>query len=371
MTVALVTGAAGFMGSNLCVALARRGDVEVIGIDREDSADDLVRGLARADTVFHLAGVNRPERVEDHQTENVGFTQTVLGHLVSLDRRPLFVLASSTQAELDNPYGRSKLQAEEAVRAFGSATGSLTSVFRFPGVFGKWCRPNYNSVVATFCHNLARDLPITISDPDRDIELVYIDDVVHALSELVNGQPTREFGDYYPIDPRYRISLGELATTLRGFAKARETLRLPDLSDDLVRKLYSTYLSYLPPDSFSYSLEQRADPRGVLAEFLKSPQLGQVFVSRTRPGITRGNHYHDSKVEKFLVLDGSAKIQFRDIRGDEVLEYLVKGTDFSVVDIPPGYSHSIENVGTTEMIVLFWANEVFDQANPDAYHYGV
>jgi UDP-2-acetamido-2,6-beta-L-arabino-hexul-4-ose reductase len=345
--------------------------VEVIGIDREDSADDLIRGLARADAVFHLAGVNRPDREEDHHRENVGFTQTVLDHLASLDRKPLFVLASSTQAELDNPYGRSKLAAEAAVRAFGSEAGSPTCVFRFPGVFGKWCRPNYNSVVATFCHNLARDLPISISDPECDIELVYIDDVVHTLSELLNGQPATEFGDNYSMDPRYRISLGELAATLHGFAKGRKTLHLPDLSNDLVRKLYSTYLSYLPPDSFSYSLEQRADPRGVLAEFLKSPQLGQVFVSRTEPGVTRGNHYHDSKVEKFLVLDGSAKIQFRDIRGDEVLEYQVKGTDFCVVDIPPGYSHSIENVGTTEMIVLFWANEVFDQASPDAYHCGV
>ncbi|MFC1531670.1 NAD-dependent epimerase/dehydratase family protein [Gemmatimonadota bacterium] len=371
MTVVLVTGAAGFIGSNLSVALARRNDVEVIEIDRDHSDDDLRRGLARADAVFHLAGVNRPDRVEDYETENVGFTRTVLGHLTSLARKPLFVLASSTQAELENPYGRSKLQAEEAVRAFGRATGSPCCVFRLPGVFGKWCRPNYNSAVATFCYNLARDLPITISDPDHDIELVYIDDVVDALSGLLDGREKGDVDNFYSVASQYRVSLGELAATLRQFAESRQTLQLPDFSDDLVRKLFSTYLSYLPPDSFSYSLQQRSDPRGVLAEFLKSPHLGQVFVSRTGPGITRGNHYHDSKVEKFLVLEGKANIQFRDIRGGEVLEYLIEGAELRVVDIPPGHSHSIENVGSTEMIVLFWANEVLDFDNPDTHHCGV
>ena len=282
-------------------------------------------------------------------------------------RTPLLVLSSSTQAALDNPYGLSKRQAEDAVFDFGRETGASVFVFRLPGVFGKWCRPNYNSVVATFCHNIARDLPIAISDPAREIELVYIDDVVRAFIGIMDGRLPVSDGKYCLAEPTYRISLGALAETIQGFRDSRVSLALPDMSDPFIRALYATYVSYLPADSFAYALTQRTDPRGELAELLKSPHIGQIFVSRTRPGITRGNHYHDTKVEKFVVLEGDAVIRFRHILGGDVIEYPVSGREFRVVDIPPGYTHSIENVGQNDLIVLFWADEIFDPDIPDTF----
>jgi len=271
------------------------------------------------------------------------------------------------QALLDNPYGVSKRQAEEEVFAFGEETGAQIAVFRLPGVFGKWCRPNYNSVVATFCHNIALDLPISISDPAKEIELVYIDDVVRAFINVMDGMPPVTEGKYCQAKPTYRITLGALAQTIRGFRESRVSLTVPDVSDPLVHALYATYISYLPKDAFAYALTQRTDPRGELAELLKSPRIGQIFVSRTRPGITRGHHYHDTKVEKFVVLEGDAVIRFRHILCGDVIEYPVSGREFRVVDIPPGYTHSIENAGQNDLIVLFWADEIFDPNVPDTF----
>jgi UDP-2-acetamido-2,6-beta-L-arabino-hexul-4-ose reductase len=276
-------------------------------------------------------------------------------------------LCSSTQAALDNPYGLSKRQAEEAVFDFGRETGASVFVFRLPGVFGKWCRPNYNSVVATFCHNIACDLPIAISDPAREIELVYIDDVVRAFIGIMDGRLPVSDGQYCLVEPTYRMSLGALAETIQGFRDSRVSLALPDMSDPFTRALYATYVSYLPADSFAYALTQRSDPRGELAELLKSPYIGQIFVSRTRPGITRGHHYHDTKVKKFVVLEGDAVIRFRHILGGDVIEYPISGHEFRVVDIPPGYTHAIENAGQNDLIVLFWADEIFDSDIPDTY----
>jgi UDP-2-acetamido-2,6-beta-L-arabino-hexul-4-ose reductase len=363
----LVTGAKGFIGKNLIVTLKRRADVIIIEHDLDSPAGVLEEGLARADLIFHLAGVNRPERVEEFRTGNFDLTRQISDALRRLDRAPLLVFSSSTQATIDNPYGLSKRQAEEAVFDFGGETGTSVFVFRLHGVFGKWCRPNYNSVVATFCHNTARDLPIAISDPTREIELVYVDDVVRAFIGIMDGHLPVSDGKYYLATPTRRITLGTLAETIRGFRESRISLALPDVSDPFVRALYSTYVSYLPTDSFAYNLSQRADPRGELAELLKSPRIGQIFVSRTRPGFTRGNHYHDTKVEKFVVMEGDAVIRFRHILGGDVLEYPVSGREFRVVDIPPGYTHSIENIGRNDLIVLFWAAEIFNPAEPDAF----
>ena len=370
----LVTGSNGFIGKNLVVALKRRADVEIIEYDLVSPPDLLLDGLAEADIIYHLAGVNRPERVEEFTEGNFDLTQQVCDNLRRLGRKPVLVLSSSTQAALENPYGLSKHQAEEAVFAFGRDVEAMIFVFRLHGVFGKWCRPNYNSVVATFCHNIARDLPIVISDPAREIELVYVDDVVHAFIGVLDGRLPVSDGKYCMVEPTYRIALGALAETIRAFQDSRVSLILPYISDPFVRTLYSTNLSYLPADSFAYALTQRTDPRGELAELLKSPNIGQIFVSRTRPGITRGNHYHDTKVEKFVVLEGDAVIRFRSIRPEcreqraEVIEYPVSGREFRVVDIPPGYIHSIENVGKMDLIVLFWADEIFDQDIPDTYY---
>jgi len=363
----LVTGAKGFIGKNLIVALKRRGEFDVIDYDLDSSEGLLEEGLAKTDVIYHLAGVNRPERATDFMEGNVDLTRQVCETLRRLGRTPLLLLSSSAQAALDNPYGLSKRQAEEVAFAFGRETGASVFVFRLLGVFGKWCRPNYNSVVATFCHNIARDLPIAISDSTKEIELVYVDDVVRSFIGIMDSRLPVSDGKYCLVEPTYRITLGVLAETIRGFRDSRVNLALPDMSDRFLRALYATYISYLPVDAFLYALTQRTDPRGELAELLKSPHFGQIFVSRTRPGITRGNHYHDTKVEKFVVLEGDAVIRFRHILGGDVIEYPVSGREFRVVDIPPGYAHSIENIGQNDLIVLFWADEIFDPDISDTF----
>ncbi len=363
----LVTGSRGFIGRNLLIHLGRQAGVHVIGFDVENTAQELLGALAKADFVFHLAGVNRPKTEEEFVRGNVDLTETVCDHLLSLGRSVPLVLASSIQAELDNPYGKSKRQAEDLVSRYAETAGARGVIYRFKNVFGKWCRPNYNSVVATFCHNIARDLPITISDPNHMLELIHIDDVVrHLWEETQKAEPS---GVYLrDVTPVHHITLGRLAERLRSFRQMREILILPDLGDALTRKLYGTYLSYLETGDFAYDLQQRCDPRGCLAEFLKSPAAGQIFVSSTKPGVTRGNHYHDTKTEKFLVIQGEAVIRFRHIESGEVLAYPVRGEDFRVIDIPPGYTHSIENTGTTDLITLFWASEVFDSDRPDTVY---
>jgi UDP-2-acetamido-2,6-beta-L-arabino-hexul-4-ose reductase len=367
---ALVTGARGFIGKNLCAALRRAG-VEVAEVDVDSTPDAWAAGARGADAVFHVAGVNRPAHEREFSAGNVGSLDTLYAALDEAaqagtsDARPFIVLSSSTQAVQDNPYGRSKLAAEAVLEMHAARTGAPAVIYRLPGVFGKWCRPNYNSVVATFCHNTARGIPIGISDPSRVIELVHVDDVVAEFAALLEKPPvgvTRR-----AVQPAFTVSLSDLAARIQAFRDSRQTLDVADLSDPFTRRLLGTYMSYLPLEDLAYPLEQRTDPRGTLAELLKSPRFGQVFVSRTRPGITRGNHYHDLKVEKFCVLEGEAVIRFRSVLGGDVVEHRVSGADFRVVDIPPGATHSIENIGATDMIVLFWASEVFDPRRPDTH----
>lgn len=368
MKTVLVTGAKGFIGKNLVVSLKRRSDVDLVEYDLDSPAGLLNEGLAKADVIYHLAGVNRPERVEEFKSGNFDLTWQICSALRRLERRPLLVFSSSSQAALDNPYGLSKRQAEEAVFDFGRETGTAVFVFRLHGVFGKWCRPNYNSVVATFCHNIAHGLPIVISDPTREIELVYVDDVVRAFIGVMDGHQPVSDGKYCLAQPTYRISLGALAETIQGFRESRSSFTLPDIGDPFIHNLHATYVSYLQTDSFAYPLIRKEDFRGELAEVLKSPRIGQIFVSRTRPGFTRGNHYHDTKVEKFIVLEGDAVIRFRHILEGAVIEYPVSGREFRVVDIPPGYTHSIENIGQDDLVVLFWAAEIFNPDLPDTYY---
>lgn len=365
-----VTGANGFLGRNLGVALRRAGH-EVAGIDVDTPPEAWRAALHDATVVFHLAGVNRPEHDDEFVAGNVGSLATLFAALDARAAaephapRPLVVLSSSRQAAQDNPYGRSKVAAEQALEAYAATTGTPAAIYRLPGVFGKWCRPNYNSVVATFCHNVARDLPIAISDPAHTIDLVHCDDVVaQFMTHLDTPAHGVARGEVTPV---FTTSLGQLAERIRAFREIRRTLLVPDLSDGFTRRLFGTYTSYLPPGDLAYALEQRTDPRGTLAELLRSDQFGQMFVSRTHPGITRGNHFHDLKVEKFCVLEGDAVIRFRSVLDDAITEYRVSGTDFKVVDIPPGMTHHIENVGSTEMIVLFWASEIFDSHRADTH----
>jgi UDP-2-acetamido-2,6-beta-L-arabino-hexul-4-ose reductase len=366
-----LTGAAGFIGRHIAEALGRRTDVRVLSGTSASTREQLRLGLAEADFVFHLAGVNRPVRPEDFQTGNAGFTAEICRCLEELGRRPCLVFSSSIQAAQENPYGESKRAAEDEIRRYSTATGASVVIFRLKNVFGKWCRPNYNSVTATFCHNIAHDLPITISDPDRELELVYINDVVAAFLDVLDHPPGAGVCENRDVARSFRVSLGNLAATIKSFRQSRETLVMPSMEAEFTRYLYATYLSYLDGPDFAYSLSQKTDPRGVLAEFMKSSHFGQIFVSRTKPGITRGNHYHHTKAEKFLVLEGEAVIRFRAIAGREIIEHRVSGRDFRVVDIPPGYTHSIENVGAGEMVVLFWASEIFDPQRPDTYFVNV
>ena len=367
----LVTGSAGFIGLNLVSVLRRMNDISVLQYDVNNREEDLQEALGECKVIFHLAGVNRPADDSEFAAVNTGLTAKICESLRKLGRTPRIVLSSSTQAELNNPYGASKKAAEEVLKRFHQETCANIVVYRLPGVFGKWSRPNYNTVVATFCYNIARDLPIQISNENNALQLVYIDDVVHAFISELQPEQTENSYRIAQVSPIYEVTLGNLAELIRSFRKSHDTLMLPDIEDNLTKCLYATYLSFLQLDDFSYQLPKIEDQRGVLAEFIKSPSIGQIFVSRTKPGISRGNHYHHTKVEKFLVLEGEGIIRFRNINSDEILSYPVKGKDLKVVDIPPGYTHSIENVGTSEMIVLFWASEMYDSTKPDTDYFPV
>jgi len=360
----LVTGAAGFIGSNLCEWLRQRADVTLLMFDRGDADRDLREHLAVADFVYHLAGVMRPDNEGEFETVNVGLTKRICEHLLNLGRAVPIAFTSSVQAMLDNAYGKSKNRAKKVLIKYAGQSGARITVYELTNVFGKWAKPNYTSVVATFCHNIARDLPILISNPEHSLELVYIDDVVHRF---ITDLDISEEGVCSDVTPVYQVTLGCLSELLISFRDMRRKLVLPDLSDEFIRKLYGTYLSHLDPSNLSYALDKRCDDRGCLAEFIKSNPAGQSFVSRTTPGAIRGNHYHRTKAEKFLVLDGQAVVRLQHVLSGEMVTYNVNGTDLSVIDIPPGLNHSIENVGTVDLVTLFWASEVFDPQNPDTY----
>lgn len=363
----LVTGADGFIGKNLCAALEQRKDIKILPYDKGNSAQELAEFAACADFVFHLAGVNRPQNVEEFDEGNWGFTMHLLELLAKSNRNIPIAVTSSIQAALDNPYGVSKKKAEEALWEWSRRSGAPVYIYRLPNVFGKWCRPNYNSVVATFCYNIARGLPIQINNPDAELTLVYIDDVVAELISAMEGNLHKDDSGFCYVPRTFKMTLQRLADTIYSFAASRKTLVVPNFENDLERFLYATYISYLPEDDFGYELEMKHDHRGWLAEFIKSKQFGQIFVSRTRPGVTRGNHWHHTKAEKFLVIAGEAIIKFRKIGSSEVIEYRVSGDKLKVVDIPVGYTHSITNIGNTDVITLFWANEIFAPDRPDTY----
>lgn len=360
----LITGARGFMGRNLTAYLHERQGCVVTLFDVDNSAEELRAGLETADVVYHLAGVNRPKTTAEFETGNTGLTREICGILRELGRAPVIVMCSSVQAKFENPYGISKRHAEEVLSEFAAETGAEVRIYRLKNVFGKWCRPNYNSVVATFCHNIANDLPIQISDPSRELELVYVDDVVQTfLAEL----PLYPGSSSHRAIPYFKLTLGDLAGRIQSFRDMHANLLTPDFAVRFNQQLYATYLSYLPDEARRQQLQIKSDQRGGLAEFIKSKNFGQIFISRTRPGITRGNHYHHTKTEKFFVVEGEGVIRMRHIERSQVVEYRVRGEDFQVIDVPPGYTHSIENVGAGEMITLFWASEIFDPDRPDTY----
>ncbi len=363
----LVTGANGFIGKNLVVRLNELTNIRVSTFVRGDDIALLPQLVAQVDAVVHLAGENRPADEAAFAQVNTGVTAALCKAIEQAFRAtgryvPL-VLASSAQAERDNPYGRSKLAAEEAVRTRTAETGNPCVIFRLPGVFGKWCKPNYNSVVATFCHNIARDLPIQISDPAASLRLVYVDDVVTALLSALEASASGCV--QAKVEPEYTTTLGELANQIRAFGECRTTLMTERVGTGFVRALYATYVSYFPNEKFSYQVAQHADPRGVFVEMLKTPDSGQFSYFIAHPGITRGGHYHHTKTEKFLVIKGEALFRFRHLLSNELVELRTSGSAPQVVDTIPGWTHDITNVGSDEMIVMLWANENFNRQKPD------
>jgi UDP-2-acetamido-2,6-beta-L-arabino-hexul-4-ose reductase len=359
----LITGARGFIGKNLAVRLNELGGNEVVEFTRVDSPSRLPELIERSDAVVHLAGENRPKSIEDFSAINTGLTRTLCDAILVVGRKIPLILASSTQAELDNPYGQSKHAAERLVESLASEAGNPTVIYRLPGVFGKWCKPNYNSVVATYCNNVANELPIQINDPTTKVSLVYIDDVVreimHSLSLASNGL------HWGRVTPEYSITLGDLAALIHAFRNSRISLITERDGTGLVRALYATYVSYLPPARFFYDLPKYGDERGVFVEMMKTPDTGQFSCFTALPGVTRGGHYHHSKTEKFLVVKGKARFGFRHLLTNDVHEIFTSGEQPRIVETVPGWTHDITNVGDEEMVVMLWANEIFDRDHPD------
>ena len=359
----LVTGAGGFIGKNLFVRLSEQPDVEVLTFVRGNNDKMLSSMVSEADAIVHLAGENRPADVADFAFVNTGLTRSLCGIIRATGRNIPLILASSSQAERDNPYGQSKLAAERVIEIFVAETANSAVIYRLPGVFGKWCKPNYNSVVATFCHNITRGLPIQINDAAVTLQLVYIDDVVDELLRALNTfKPGLLRGE---VSQTYNITLGALAEQISAFQHCRTSLISERVGTGLARALYSTYISYLTPDQFAYDLPQYDDERGIFVEMLKTQDSGQVSFFTITPGITRGSHYHHTKTEKFLVVRGIVRMRFRHVVTAEICEITVSSDKPQIVDSIPGWVHDITNIGDSEAIIMLWANEIFDRQHPD------
>lgn len=358
----LVTGSQGFIGKNLIIRLTELPGYEVIRFERGDDISSLKSLLLNVDAIVHLAGENRPSDVSAFTENNFYLTKAICEAVTDSCRSIPLILASSTQADQDNPYGRSKRLAENAVEELAES-GNPAVIYRLPGVFGKWCKPNYNSVVATFCHNIANDLPIQISDSSTSLNLVYVDDVISSmLTALLSGKSGLTKG---VVAPEYKITLGDLAEQIYSFHESRTSLITERVGVGLIRALYATYISYLPKEKFSYLVKQYEDQRGVFVEMLKTPDSGQFSYFTAHPGITRGGHYHHTKTEKFLVIKGEALFRFRNLITNESYQLRTSGKRSIVVDTIPGWTHDVTNVGEDEMVVLLWANENFDRESPD------
>lgn len=342
-------------------------EYEVYAYDVTNTIEDLKKYTEDCDFVIHLAGVNRPRDKSEFYEGNAGFTETLCKYLKENSNSSPILISSSIQADLDNDYGKSKKEGEELLQKHGEVMKSPIYIYRLANLFGKWCRPNYNSVTATWCYNIAHGLDIQINDPDKELPLCYIDDVVAEFIRAMGGHLNHLDDTYYQVEPVYKITLGKLAEILKSFRQSRLNLMIPDMGSALTKKLYSTYLSYLPTDSFKYPLKMNVDTRGSFTEFLKTNDFGQVSVNISKSGIVKGNHWHHTKNEKFLVVSGNGLIQFRKIGEEEVFNYHVSGERLEVIDIPCGYTHTIINEGETDMVTIMWANETFDKEHPDTF----
>jgi UDP-2-acetamido-2,6-beta-L-arabino-hexul-4-ose reductase len=365
----LVTGADGFIGRNLLVRLREIGHSDdVVRLTRATAPAQLLEAVRGADFIFHLAGTNRPGSVSEFTTGNVDLTRSLCNAVRTMGHRTTIAYTSSTQAELDNPYGISKREAENILLSFNRETGSTVNIFRLTNVFGKWARPNYNSAVATFCHNISHDLPIAITDPSTPLRLSYIDDVVSSFIGLLDEPAASGFVQMEPI---YETTVGQVAEIIRSFAESRRSMVVPKVGAGFLRALHATYLSYLDPADFSYVVPIHADHRGVFVEMLKSDDSGQFSYFTARPGLTRGEHYHHTKTEKFLVVKGTARFGFRHIDSGQTFEIETAGGEAKIVETVPGWAHNITNIGNDELVCLLWTSEIFDRAKPDTIAFRV
>lgn len=374
----LVTGSNGFVGKNLIETLKTVRDgkcnkypfltnVEIYECDIDTTAKELERYTTDCDFVFHLAGVNRPDNADEFMKGNFGFTTALLDLLVRSNNRCPILMSSSIQACLNNDYGLSKKAGEDYLLSYGKSYGAVTYIYRLPNVFGKWCRPNYNSAIATFCNNIANNQAVTVNNRDTELTLVYIDDVVNSFINAIDGNVV-VIGGYCKVPIEHKATLGYIVDSLYSFKEARQNLSIAEMSNLLIKKLYSTYLSYLPDNDFAYELKSHCDYRGSFTEFMHTDGNGQVSINVSKPHIVKGQHWHHTKNEKFLVVSGSGVIRFRKIGESKVIEYLVSGDKLQVVDIPTGYTHNIENLGDNDMVTVMWCNEVFDCNNADTYY---
>ncbi len=359
----LVTGANGFIAKNLIVSLMQMPHIEILKYYKNDSKNKLVELIKQCDFMFHLAGVNRPKDNKEFYTGNRDLTQIIVDILKEKDKKVPILLTSSTQVNSDSDYGKSKEEAEKIVENYSKEIGVPCFIYRLSNVFGKWSKPNYNTVIATWCYNIARDKEIEIKDRDIELTLVYVGDVVHSFLDRLYVNNTNKL--YYKIETIYKKTLGEIVDLLYRFKASREDLLIPNIARGFERILYATYLSFLPTDKFSYKLGGYKDARGAFYEILKTVDSGQLGISTTKPGVTRGNHYHNTKNEKFLVIKGEALIELRDVFSDSIIQYNVSGDELEIVEMIPGYTHNIKNIGNEEMVLLIWANENYNSEAPD------
>lgn len=366
----LVTGSKGFIAKNLISELRNRKFLDIYEFHKDSTSEDLVQYTSDCDFVFHLAGVNRPTDSKEYIVGNVDLTSELLNLLTKNKKIPPILLSSSIQANLNNMYGVSKKAGEDILLNFEKEFGNKVLIYRFENVFGKWSKPNYNSVIATFCHNLSRNIPIVINNDQAELNLIYIDDVVNELINAILGNGNQK-GQFYQVDPVYSVKLGYIVQLLNEFKNSRLNKSIPNTLNDFSKILYSTYLSYIPENDFKYELKMNIDQRGSFSEFLKTSDRGQVSINISKPGILKGNHWHHTKSEKFLVVSGYGVIRLRKVDEESIIEYYVSGSKLEVVDIPPGYTHNIENLGESNMVTVMWANEAFDSNRPDTIYLGV
>ena len=362
----LITGSNGFVGKNLRSELSLNKNVEVLCYDKENSEKELDQFTKECDFVFHLAGVNRPKDPKEFMEGNFGFTSVLLNKLKQHKNKAPIMISSSIQAELENDYGKSKKAGEDLLFQYGKDNKVKIYVYRFPNLFGKWCKPNYNSVIATFCNNIATNQEIIVNDREKELTLAYIDDVCEEIVKCLDDNPTRE-GIFCKVSKTYTKKLGCLADLIQSFKENGKGIMVPSTGDEFTKKLYATYMSYVPLNEMVVDLTEHRDERGIFCELIRTKEAGQVSVSTTNPNIVRGGHYHHTKMERFIVIKGKARIEFEHVLTHKKIEFEVSSDKLQYVTIPVGYQHSINNIGEGELILILWANELFDSNRPDTF----